>query len=698
MFDRLFMDILDMSKTAAIVIAAVLLARLFLRKAPKVFSFALWAVVLFRLLCPFSLEAPVSIMPQLPATSSSYTLADEPIDFAGAGMVAYQAIGDAVNGEPEIHRIPTTETSEMGVTRYVTADWRSLGILFGKYVWAAGVAFMLLYSLIAYRKVRKDTKIAVPLRDNIWIADDIQSPFVIGFTQPKIYLPCNLSEKEQEYIILHEQHHIRRFDHIFKAAAFLALTIHWFNPLVWVAFVLACKDMEMSCDEAVIRKLGGEVRADYSASLLTLATGRRIIAGTPLAFGEGDTRDRIKNLAKWKKPAIWIVVIVAVLCIILAAVLLTDPEEQVTGPMPGMDAQNKYGIFSVWGFQESETFYCGGVGIGKGNLLYYYDKETGNSGLLCADPACTHDSSACGAYVEWGAKIFLHGGKRYWITNDFQTDGADFILRRGEISGINRQKIKIISLENIIIPYSPQQYAVHRGNLYFVGYTNRVHGVQTGNRLTLMQSPLDETEEFTALFDKTYEADVHFDVRYIGDHAFLLVQLWNDGNTSVDIELYRIALSDGEAELLFETADVEYIDGFWVTEQEEVYLIEWGNGTLFKLLNGKPVWVAAMKHTEYCKLMDGIAVSYYVEDEERCVEIMDFDGNLIYDGVLFTEEIPEITADPKLSRRYGMTLIGGDRDKLIIGLELMKDLSTECYTIEVKISEGMKPTLLWKQE
>ena len=696
MLDRLFMDILDMSKTASVVIAAVMLARLCLKKAPKVFSYALWAVVLLRLLCPVSLEAPVSIMPQLPATSDSYTLSDEPIDFAGAGMVACQAIGDALSGEPEIHRIPTTETSELGVTRYVTADWRSLGILFGKYVWAAGVAVMLLYSLIAYRRVKRDMKIAVPLRDSIWIADDIRSPFVIGFLQPKIYLPCDLGEREQEYIILHEQHHIRRLDHIFKALAFLALTIHWFNPLVWVAFVLACKDMEMSCDEAVVRKLGGEVRADYSASLLTLATGRRIIAGTPLAFGEGDTRDRIRNLSKWKKPAVWVVVMVTVLCVILAAVLLTDPENQASGPMPGMDAQNKYGIFSVWGFQESESFYCGGVGVG--NLLYYYDKETGTSGLLCADPSCTHDSSACGAYGSWGAKLFLHGGKRYWITNDYQTDGADLILRRGEISGANREKIKTISLENIIIPYSPQQYAVHRGYLYFVGREQQVNGLQAGDRLTLMRSPLDETEEFTALFDKTYEQDVHFDVRYIGEHAFLLVQLWNDGNTSVDIELYRIALSDGETELLYETADVEYIDGFWVTEQEEVYLIEYGTGTLFKLVNGKPVRVAAMKHTEYCKLMDGIAVSCYVENERRCVEIMDFDGNLIYDGELFTEEIPEITGDPNLYRRYAMTPIGGDRDKLIIGLQLTRDLSTECYTIEVSISEGMKPTLLWKQE
>ena len=324
MFDRLYMGVLDMSKTAAMVIAVVLLVRLLLKKAPKVFSYALWAVVLFRLLCPISFETPVSIVPQLPDTSTGYNLADESIDLAGAGMAAYQAVGDLLNGGLGVQHIPTTEVTEDGMTRYVTADWWSIWILFGKYVWVAGMAVMLLYSAFSYRRIKKQTEIAVPIRDNIWIADEIQSPFVIGFLRPRIYLPGNLGEKEQEYIILHEQHHIRRFDHIFKALAFLALTIHWFNPLVWLAFGFACKDMEMSCDEAVIRKLGGKVRADYSASLLSLATGRRIIAGTPLAFGEGDTKGRIRNLAKWKKPAVWVLILAMVVCLILGVCLLTD--------------------------------------------------------------------------------------------------------------------------------------------------------------------------------------------------------------------------------------------------------------------------------------------------------------------------------------------------------------------------------------
>ena len=187
----------------------------------------------------------------------------------------------------------------------------------GSLIWLLGIATMAIYSAVSYFSLRRKLVGSILLRDNIYLADGIGSPFVMGFIRPKIYLPSALSEQEQSYIILHEQHHIRRGDHITKALAFIALCIHWFNPLVWVAFVLSSKDMEMSCDEAVVKKLGEGIRADYSASLLSLATGRRIIAGTPLAFGEGDTKSRIKNMLNWKeaRPAVVFVSVVAVLLV-----------------------------------------------------------------------------------------------------------------------------------------------------------------------------------------------------------------------------------------------------------------------------------------------------------------------------------------------------------------------------------------------
>ena len=310
--------LLNMSLTASVVILFVLVTRLILKRTPKVFSYALWVIVLLRLLVPVTISSPVSIMP------ASQTATSETVNTALPDFV-FETPWDAQENKLSIQQA-TEEGNPVTVAVYTSLEpVQYLGL-----AWIAGMAVMMLYSFFSYRKIRKSIHIALSLRDNIYIADEIKSPFVIGLLKPKIYLPATLTEEEQSYIILHEQHHIRRGDHIFKALAFIALCLHWFNPLVWVAFILAGKDMEMSCDEAVIRKVGSHVRADYSASLLTLATGRRIIAGTPLAFGEGDTKGRIHNLARWKKPARWIVILSLVLCLILAVCLLTNPNTYVS--------------------------------------------------------------------------------------------------------------------------------------------------------------------------------------------------------------------------------------------------------------------------------------------------------------------------------------------------------------------------------
>ena len=323
MFFYTFMPkLFNMSLTASVAIVLVILLRLLLKKAPKVISYALWGVVLFRLLCPVSIGSNFSV----------YNLFDAPAQESGTITSVIEYVpSNIVHTEYPSVALPVPVISDVindvlpqGQEQLV-ADPLEAPMSFATYAWMIGVLVMVIYSIVSYIRLRRKLSVVVPLRDNIFIADDIKSPFVVGLFRPKIYLPCNLGDKEQEYIILHEQHHIKRLDHVMKALAFLALAIHWFNPLVWVAFILASKDMEMSCDEAVIRKVDGDVRADYSASLLTLATGRRIIAGTPLAFGEGDTKGRINNLSKWKKPAVWVVLIAVVACAVLAVTVLTNP-------------------------------------------------------------------------------------------------------------------------------------------------------------------------------------------------------------------------------------------------------------------------------------------------------------------------------------------------------------------------------------
>ena len=315
--------VFNMSVTASAVIVFVLLARLLLKKAPKIFSYALWAVVLFRLICPVSITAGFSLL----------GLFDAPAIEATTHTTAVEYIPQKVVHTPT----PEVKLPVPGVNQSVNealpqgdeqtaADPMEASVALATLVWLAGIGVLVVYSVVSLLRLRGRLVGTVPLRDNIYLADYIETPFVMGILRPKIYLPSSLSEQERGYIILHERHHIRRGDHIIKALAFLALCVHWFNPLVWVAFVLSAKDMEMSCDEAVVKKLGDGIRADYSASLLSLAMGRRIIAGTPLAFGEGDTKSRIKNLLSWKKPKVWITVTAAVVCVAVVAACAANPQ------------------------------------------------------------------------------------------------------------------------------------------------------------------------------------------------------------------------------------------------------------------------------------------------------------------------------------------------------------------------------------
>lgn len=314
---KLFGTILDMSLTASVVIAVVLAARLLLKKGPKIISYALWAVVLFRLLCPVSLTAPVSA---LKVTRPQVTVVSQ-----GTSTVSY--LPQPALETPGTFGAPAPQVRPQAATATMRdISWRA----WVPGIWAAGVTAMGLHFLISCLRLRRRLVGAVPLSGRVYLADHIPTPFVLGVLRPRIYLPSDAPEGEWPYILAHERHHIRRGDHIIKLLAYFALCLHWFNPLVWLAFLLAGKDMEMSCDEAVIRRLGPEIRADYAQSLLRLATSRPIIAGMPLAFGEGDTKGRVKNMANWKKPKIWVVLASLVLCLAVLAACAVNPGQAET--------------------------------------------------------------------------------------------------------------------------------------------------------------------------------------------------------------------------------------------------------------------------------------------------------------------------------------------------------------------------------
>lgn len=331
----IFSQILNMSMTGSIVILLVMLARVFLKRSPKIFSYTLWSVVLFRLLCPVAFTAPVSVLNALEPEVQEASEVTSVVYFLPA----------EVSKDSDFTFVPAenqsgTEGVKAGESEHTRFDLMTVA----SYVWITGTGIMILCSVIQYIRLRGKLVGAMLYRGNVYRADYIDTPFVMGIFSPKIYLPSDVPMNERKYIIAHERHHIRRCDHIIKLLAYFALCIHWYNPLVWAAFILAGKDLEMSCDEAVIRKMGSQIRADYSASLLRLATHKKIIAGMPLAFGEGDTKGRVMNMAKWKKPKLWVSVICLVLCAAVLVACAVNPvdeeysDEQQTEQLPLVDS------------------------------------------------------------------------------------------------------------------------------------------------------------------------------------------------------------------------------------------------------------------------------------------------------------------------------------------------------------------------
>ncbi|MDR1204990.1 MAG: DUF4825 domain-containing protein [Peptococcaceae bacterium] len=269
-----FLTVLNMSVTAAFVIAVLCLARLALRKirAPKWISYALWGVAGFNLACPFKLESALSLIP-FNSTPIPHDIAMQAIPRIDSGI---NIIDGAVSGSLPA-AMPMASVNPLQI-------WTAVGA----YVWLAGVAAMILYAVISYVRLLRRK-------------DSVTTPFVYGFIRPKIHIPGGISGEELRYVTLHEQTHIKRRDYLVKPVAFALLCVHWFNPLAWAAFALLCADMEMSCDERVLRELGMGVKADYSQTLLSLSMNRRILRASPLAFGEGGIKGRIKNVLEFKK-------------------------------------------------------------------------------------------------------------------------------------------------------------------------------------------------------------------------------------------------------------------------------------------------------------------------------------------------------------------------------------------------------------
>lgn len=307
----LFLKIVNMSISASWILLAVLLLRLLLKKAPKWITVLLWGIVAIRLICPFTIESVMSLIPSAETISPQVLIENPEIN------TGFHILNNTIN--------PIIQDSTVMVSPEKSINTLQLFVLIFSKIWVVGIAGMLLYTIISYIRVKRKIGTAILLRGNIFQSENVISPFVLGIIKTKIYLPFNMNEQDMEHVIAHERAHINRKDHWWKPLGFLILTLHWFNPLMWLGYVLLCRDIELACDEKVVKELNTEERADYSQALLTCSVNRRTIAACPLAFGEVGVKGRVKSVLHYKKPAFWIILVSVLVCLIAAVCFLTDP-------------------------------------------------------------------------------------------------------------------------------------------------------------------------------------------------------------------------------------------------------------------------------------------------------------------------------------------------------------------------------------
>jgi len=312
--DDVFLKLVNLSISASWLILAVLVLRVVLKKAPKWVMPLLWGVVALRLVCLFSIESALSLIP------SAETIPSEIVTETREPVLYEQATLDIVTNPT----LPSAAEVPVGVSRQqAQVDFNIYSVL-----WLAGMAALLVHALVSAGKLKKKLATAILLRDNIYESEFVDSPFVFGVVQPNIYLPMHMDEGTAAHVIAHERAHLARRDHWWKVLGYLVLALHWFNPLVWVAYILFCRDIELACDERVVKGLDGAARADYSQALLSCAAPKRAVAACPLAFGEGNIKTRVKSALHYKKPAFWVAAAAVLAVVIMAVCFLTNPKSE----------------------------------------------------------------------------------------------------------------------------------------------------------------------------------------------------------------------------------------------------------------------------------------------------------------------------------------------------------------------------------
>ena len=424
----LFLKIVNMSISASWLVVAVLILRLVLKKAPKWVNVLLWGIVAVRLICPFSFESALSLIP------SAETIPEKIISGPSFDVqTGITPIDNRINdylGDRYFEGVTVPTNNGNTIMTILTI------------VWIIGILLLATYTVISYWRLNRKVDTAVHYKDNIFQSENVSSPFVLGIINPRIYLPFNMNGQDLEHVVAHEQAHIRRKDHWWKPLGFLLLTIHWFNPLMWLAYVLLCRDIELACDEKVIKGLDNEQRADYTQALVACSVNRRMIAACPLAFGEVGVKDRVKSVMNYKKPAFWIIILAVIACVIVAVCFLTNPK------------QDRYTLRIVVpaGSQEEFVYTDEEVSTVRNSIKIWSGDGLGDTEVLLFPVNKTAETGYTATYLTHGMPVEFDAEKDTWfkIGVNMQNPTNEDIIVYVEVENV---EVRIVDEINSVIEW-----------------------------------------------------------------------------------------------------------------------------------------------------------------------------------------------------------------------------------------------------
>ena len=484
--NELFLKIINMSISASWLVLAVLLLRFVLKKAPKWVNVLLWGIVAVRLAFPFSIESALSLIPSAETIPPNIGMNTTPTINSGIN-----AINNAVN--------PIISQSN---TPMAGASVNPLQITIGifEYIWIFGMIALALYTAISYWRLHRKVDTAVRYKDNIFQSENVKSPFVLGIIKPRIYLPFNMNGQDLEHVVAHEQAHIHRKDHWWKPLGFLLLTIHWFNPLMWLAYVLLCRDIELACDEKVIKELGNEQRADYMQALVACSVNRRMIAACPLAFGEVGVKERVKSVMNYKKPAFWVIIIAVIICVGVAVCFLTNPK------------QDRYTLRIVVpaGSQEEFVYTDEEVSAIRNSIKIWSGDGLGDTEVLLSPVNKTTETGYTATYLTHGMPVEFDAEKNTWfkIGVNMQNPTNEDIIVYVEVENV---EVRIVDEINSVIKW--------------FDYTENPSAMDDESTINLPIYP-DVTFSYN---QAQIIASKNFDTSELTDHTILItgMPIWN---------------------------------------------------------------------------------------------------------------------------------------------------------------------------